>query len=378
MSRVSFIVISDIHLGHNNTPTQHIVNNLKTYIFQYSHVDYIFIAGDMFDRLLDFSLPFVYDIISFAYELIRFCKKNDIKIRILEGTPSHDWQQSKMFDEINRSLKEPCDLIYISKLDVLEETDISVLYVPDEWASETKILESDVLDALKRKNRSKVDLAIMHGCFNYQDPSNYIKNKFREEFFMPIVEHYIFVGHFHTHTFYMNKIIAQGSFDRLAHGEEEPKGFIYSEIDLMNPELDTWQFIINKGSQIYKTIKVTQNETIESLTKKIVKYQKGSYIRLLINPQHPLNQIFDQLKLKFLDYFLTRKINDTLRHEDNRVTHIVQDTSREVISLTLQNLGSKLIDEINSKGYDFTDKQWQYLRSLIEERIERKKPCTLC
>ena len=49
------VVLSDIHLGHPNTPTVEIIKNLNLAFpdnVEANSIDLIFIAGDVFDRLM--------------------------------------------------------------------------------------------------------------------------------------------------------------------------------------------------------------------------------------------------------------------------------------------------------------------------------------
>ena len=78
---------------------------------------------------------------------------------------------------------------------------------------------------------TKVDYAVMHGQFDYQLPKHITgMPRHDSQKYLDIVKHYIFIGHIHTHSVY-DRIIAQGSFDRLTHGQEEPKGYVVSIVD---------------------------------------------------------------------------------------------------------------------------------------------------
>jgi DNA repair exonuclease SbcCD nuclease subunit len=61
MTKLKYLVLSDIHLGSKNNTTAEIINNLDIFFKNYtqdgefSELDIIFIAGDLFDRLLDMN-----------------------------------------------------------------------------------------------------------------------------------------------------------------------------------------------------------------------------------------------------------------------------------------------------------------------------------
>lgn len=373
MEKISYLVVSDIHLGHPNTPTDHIVHNLKKELFAHKELDYLFIAGDMFHRLLDFNNEDVYSIVSFIYDLTQFCYSTQTKLRILEGTPSHDWQQSKIFVEINQAQKYPCNLKYFTSLDIEIDDDLTILYVPDEWAPDEQTLEDEINLKLSQYHLKEVDIAIMHGAFSYQDPENYVKNKFRESYFMSIVKHFIHVGHFHSHSYYMNKIIAQGSFDRLAHGEEEDKGYVIATIYKDDLEKDSWSFISNKNSYVYKTLDLSSRETIESLRKKIAKYPKGSYIRLRMKADHPLNEIYDQIKVLFLDYNIRRKIESSNSTDKKELTYIEDESEFVFETITLENITQRLRKQIEMKSYNFSENDWSLYDKTMQEFCSKEK-----
>ena len=52
---IKYLVFSDVHFGHDKTPTEFIINNLNNLLSNYvdrKDIKAIFIAGDLFDRLL--------------------------------------------------------------------------------------------------------------------------------------------------------------------------------------------------------------------------------------------------------------------------------------------------------------------------------------
>ena len=113
--KISYLVLSDIHLGHNINTTENIINNLQLYFKdnykEFSKLDMICIAGDVFDKLLvSSSIDFILST-EWLTELIVFCKQHDIILRILEGTPSHDRNQSKVITSIIKKLNMRIDTL---------------------------------------------------------------------------------------------------------------------------------------------------------------------------------------------------------------------------------------------------------------------------
>ncbi|MEM5877902.1 MAG: hypothetical protein QXF12_03405 [Candidatus Aenigmatarchaeota archaeon] len=305
---MKYLVVSDIHLGHNKTKTEHIIKNLKKHVFNDSNkdVDVIFIAGDLFDRLLDLNEEDVILIMDFLKYMLAYCSLNDILLRVLEGTPSHDWFQPRIILNINNMLSKKADLKYIRTIDIeyIERIKKYVLYIPDEWSNDHNELENQIKELLVKNSITNVDIAILHGQFKYQILNKKYKGfYFKEEYFLNLVKGYIHVGHYHTHSSF-DRIIAQGSFDRLSHGEEEPKGYV-KVID------DKWYFIENPDSYKYVTIDLDKIKSIDELDKKIRKLPKNSYIRFKTSSKTKYD--INELKIRYIDYNISKKdINETI------------------------------------------------------------------
>jgi hypothetical protein len=247
--------VSDIHLGHPRTNTFHIVANLKAAFpdnAETGSLDIIFLAGDVFDRLLTLPQEEVEEIQSWVSYMLMICRKHDILLRILEGTPSHDWKQSRQFVNINNGFDTPAKLKFIETLSIEtihELGGFTVLYVPDEWNADAHTTWLQVNELLKLNGLDKVDVACMHGSFDYQLPIDSVKNH-NSDWYQSIVKHFITIGHVHIRS-QRGKILAQGSFDRLSHGEEAPKGHYRMKI---TPKGDHFTFIENTGAKLYKTV----------------------------------------------------------------------------------------------------------------------------
>jgi DNA repair exonuclease SbcCD nuclease subunit len=284
--------ISDIHLGHKNNPTEEIIANLRLAFpdnAQTAELDFIFIVGDVFDGLLNMSDPVVWEIKAWVYSFLRIAKKHDIAVRIVKGTPSHDWDQSLIFQNVNTLANIGADLKYFSDLHIEHEQahDITCLFVPDECEATTEKTLSRVKQLLKEKGLDKVDYALMHGQFEYQLPSHVKAQKHDSSEYLSLVRHLIFIGHVHKPSHY-ERIIAQGSFDRLKHNEEEAKG--HYRVVVIGDEYEC-TFVENKGAKIFKTIDCTGTSIAELLERVhgIVKDAKeGSYFRIEARYDHPI------------------------------------------------------------------------------------------
>lgn len=361
--KVKYAVTSDNHLGHLKTPTSHIINSFKTSILttQNKDLDVLFIAGDLFDRLLDLNSKEVHSIIEFFNYLLSYCYSNNILLRVLEGTPSHDWQQSSILVKLNDIRTNKCDLKYHKVLDVeyIERIGKYVLYIPDEWTNCHDELESQIKEKLNKYSISRVDIAIMHGQFKYQlAGKKYNGFHFKEEYFLNLVRGYIHVGHYHMFSKF-DRIIAGGSLERLSHGDEVAKGYVIVEDD-------KYSFVENKNAYTYVTLNITNATTLDRLDKLIGRYPVNSYIRLLLNKEHEFNIGFNEIKLRYLDYHMKKIIKENIS-EINNITYILDEEELEISdSFTIDSdIYSLLQNNIRTK-YELSDSENLKLLNYIE------------
>ena len=131
------LTLRDIHFGHQSNKTSYILESFKIYFIEnhelLKHLDYIFINGDLFEKLLltnsnEYNMVFLWLI-----NLVEYCETHNIKLRLLEGTPSHDNEQGKTMFEAILKLKPTVNFKYIKEIEIenIEEFDINILYVPD-------------------------------------------------------------------------------------------------------------------------------------------------------------------------------------------------------------------------------------------------------
>lgn len=350
---MKYLVCSDIHLGHPRTPTKHIIQSFKTHILSKSNSDIqvLFISGDLFDRLLDLNSIEVHYIIEFFNYLLTYCYTNNIQLRVLEGTPSHDWNQSSILLKLNDIRTNKCDLAYHKELTIEYVSSIQkyVLYIPDEWTSSHQSLELQIKSKLDSLNISNVDIAVLHGQFKYQLAiKSHNAFYFKEEYFLSLVKGYIHIGHYHMFST-LDRIIANGSLERLAHGEESPKGYVIVQDN-------SYLFKENTDAYTYTTINITKSTTLEKLDATISKYPVDSYIRLLFSSSdHSLAIIYSELKLRYLDYNLKKVLKNQVL-EDTTVSYILSDSDLDYSSVhSLEgNIHETLLSTLLSK-YSFSD-----------------------
>lgn len=308
---INIAVVSDIHLFHRKTPTVEIIDNLNKYLTNdsvFTELDILFFAGDVFDDICHFDDTDIANVEFWVARTLQLACKHKVKVRVLEGTPSHDRRQSQVFLTVNEILSKDnptqwsVDVKYITKLEIenIPDWNLNVLYIPDEWRNDVKTTHSEVLTLLESSGLKTVDIGIVHGMFDYQCPEiTKTSMKHSTENYLEIVKGPIWVGHVHKYS-NNERIYAQGSFDRLAQGEEDDKGYLRCKLfkDLQYE----MSFIINKDAKTYKTIKCVSGD-IEKDLKKIdtilSKTKEGSYIRIETRPAMAISQALNTLKTSY-------------------------------------------------------------------------------
>lgn len=366
--------LSDIHLGHSNTSTSSIIRNLDNNFIahpEFKDLDIIFIAGDLFDRLLAHDDPNRPEIYLWFVRLCEACAKHDIMVRILEGTPSHDWKQSEILPTIHLISKLPINLVYVKTLSVeyIETIDSWVLYIPDEWRTTSEETLNEARELLKAKGLSKVDFCVMHGCFEYQLPKAARSvSTHSEEAYLDMVKHLIFIGHHHTHTRY-ERIVAQGSFDRLRHGEEEAKGFVIANVDTEANTREVY-FIENKDARVYKTIDCTYlsaESIIEKLKTEILSLPNNSAVRIVAEKN---NEIFSDMsplvRLAPTIIWSTQKLKE--QDDEDLVDAVTAaDQVYKAVSVTADNIVSLMMDrpKFSQATLTIQENAIRHLRDLL-------------
>lgn len=221
-------VTGDNHLGHPTTATSNILHAILDIVpddASYNHVDLLVFNGDLFDNPMMLKSEYRNEIILSFITLLKRCKKFNIAVRVLEGTPSHDYKQSQILEELNSAIG--VDLKYIDTLSIekIESNGLSFLWVPDEWSSSANTTLNEVKELLTASELTMVDYAFMHGYFAYQLPEIASEDAHDIEAYEAIVRYNIFINHVHVFS-QKGKVTAPGSIERLAHGEESDKGYV--------------------------------------------------------------------------------------------------------------------------------------------------------
>jgi hypothetical protein len=281
--------VSDIHLCHSRVSSKNILKSLKAAFpdnRETGALDAIFIGGDLFDQVAHLSDADVQAIELWMADLLSVCKRWNIILRVLEGTPSHDRGQSVLFETINTITGIQADCKYVDTLSIerMESLGLDVLYVPDEWRMDPEDTWQDVQAVLLQHGLDSVDYAIMHGMFEFQLPTNVVLPCHDSERYQSIVKRYISMGHHHAARFH-GRIFAQGSLDRLAHGEEGAKGHVrVTDYGCKDHAGDEIVFVENPHATRFVTYEgeALSDERVEETLKEAGSLPPGSHVRFTV------------------------------------------------------------------------------------------------
>jgi hypothetical protein len=305
---IRIIFGTDFHFGSKRTPSFTTLKSVKAAwpdSPEMAKHDIFFIGGDWMDRLLNLADRDVYEAQEAAIHILKVCKKYNIKLRIVEGTCSHDRRQSIMFTEFNERLEIGCDLKYFQDLAIefIDDLNLSVLYLPDEWHHDSNETLRQAQELIKANGLTKVDIAIVHGGFKYQFPLE-LPSLHDEVAWSELVNYAILSGHIHEHSRCL-KVICGGSFNRNNHDEDSRKGHI--KLEIAKGRVQRVDFVENHFAKIYKTINIydLDIQDVLSLVEQFGKLPDGSAIRLEYRDPDPIKAIREVLDAVYPKYIFT-------------------------------------------------------------------------
>jgi len=362
---INYLLISDIHLGHNINKTEDIIANLdiffSTYHDKIKDVDYIFIAGDVFDRLLSNGSRESILIYGWLSRLLTYSRKYGIKLRILEGTPSHDRKQVKQFIETVSPLElKDVDFKYFDRLDIEidEETGLSILYIPDEWRPTAKEVYDDVKEKLKEYNLEKVDVVVMHGAFKYQIPGIESEAFHDMDDYLSITNYTVNCGHVHDMSQY-DRILVPGSFDRLTHADEgQTKGGYL--VTLIPENKFKYDILINKHALCFKTIYYTDMEELKKELEDLNKKHRKCHVRIIVTDNVSLTDTIRELSYNYQNLVIKTQSETKKKEQENKTKKI----ERKIITLDKNTLRDLVLEEIKEKDIDPS------ITSLLMDELE--------
>lgn len=363
MTNIKYAVFGDVHLMHDRTPTAEIIKNFEEVFNGYkpgplSQCNIIFNAGDLFDQIRDADDSDFLLSCAWINRFMLYCQQFNIKLRFLKGTPSHDGSQQEIARILSNNFPT-LDFKYVDDIHIeyMPDLNIHVLYVPDECRINNRLIYEDVKQLMIEKGIHKVDIAIMHGAFAFQINFHSSTNRLHfEDDYLNIVKHFINIAHIHTPRVY-ERILGQGSFSRLSHGEEEDKGLMVMDIDTADPSKDRFTFIKNKGAKKYVTVRLTNNDEQKSwdrLNASVERLPAASYVRVLCKVDHPFYSGFNELRSKFSHLNMTKDKLDKKLVQQSENAFLLDENSYIPLQIDRNNIVDLIMERLDT-GYNVNE-----------------------
>lgn len=285
-------IIADIHAGafDGKILYDELMKGFIKYIKSIQPLDFVIIAGDLFDTKISLNSDHTKYIFSFLKSLMTICVEKNTKLRIIKGTESHDNQQLQVLNYLTGS---NCDIRIISHVESEQLfEDMKVLYIPEEYMKDKDEFYKDYMD-------DNYDMIFGHGlvdevafCAKKQESEVTMSKApiFQTKKLLSICKGPIFFGHIHKPQNIQDRMFYVGSYSRWVFGEEEPKGFMSV---VYTPETGAFEteFIKNKHCRTYDTITVgydsnlyntDQNESMKQILS-LVEMSNADKLRIIFN-----------------------------------------------------------------------------------------------
>lgn len=316
-----------------------------------TYIDSIMLAGDVFDSICLLPDNNASEAQLWIGGLLERCWRYNVVLFVLEGTPGHDRGQSKLFETLN-GLRPPdkrAELHYIEDLRIVKSMGMNILFVPDEYRSDPMDTWECVLEELSRHGLEQVDMAIMHGFFDYQVPAGLTLPCHDSTNYQNIVKHFISINHWHIHSSF-GKIIAPGSPERLRHGEEGAKGIVKCEIHLDDPSLSKATFVESKNTTFFKKIRVqgiTLEQASDHVLEQIADCEPGSHFRVDSAEIEGMSGVVSAFKRKYPMFIWDFKQVKAKKTDVDVADELLNSTEYNTYVINESNIQDLLITELN-------------------------------
>lgn len=354
------VCIGDIHV--DAVPNEKLFEELSNYFIRYirkykDSIDMIAILGDYWDKKIPLNSESAIRGIKFMNNLVSLCEKNDILIRVIKGTKTHDNNQLENFRYLEKKTKFRFKII--NTVEEEEIDGVSFLYVPEEYMND----QDSYYQEYKEK---KYDVMLGHGtwdicAFQNQiiESERYISGSpvFKYPEWEDVIKYNIIFGHIHTKQRH-KKLYYTGSYSRWIFGEEKSKGFIDLTLNLED-ETSNVRFITNKDATEYLTINLSdidsEDDTVESRIEgfnKLVSENPDKRYRVRIDKE--------DLEVSDLDV-----LKEYINNENNNL--------KDSIKLELKSVSDSIKDK-EEENYDFLGND---IDTNIKKFIEFKEGVSL-
>lgn len=253
--RYNIVSIADIHWGAMDPDEMY--NNLQyflDFIKMRGDIDMVVICGDYFDYRLTLNSKAALKALRWFDELYNTCINSGVKrLRMIRGTKEHDNDQLEAIHP--RETGEFFKKFYVT---TTEETlpGLNCIYCPDETLNlhEYEKLYMDQMMSIH-------DIGFFHGNFDIKLPKLVINQNLESEipsiiyfkdYWSKFINGPMIAGHWHIFTD-SDPLIYIGSYDRWIFGEEEDKGFLFTQYNTEDHSY-YWKHIVNPFAKKYESI----------------------------------------------------------------------------------------------------------------------------
>lgn len=343
---------SDWHFFHRNVATKDTIDAIRKYLIpRIKDVSYFFLPGDVFHTVASLNSDDVAAVISLIVDIFTECYTHNVIFRVIRGTFSHDNHQNRLFLSIHKKLKIPVDFKLVENIDIEKfDSGINVLYLPDNLPFNSK---NDVFDHIRMlftaNNIKRVDYVVMHGEFEHAGfigPKHH--NAYTYDDFKNICDGLILSGHIHKPQQYRN-IIYAGSINRLAHNEEEAKGFWIIRGKKA-------EFIENEDATRFITVDYRKDDDLNDILNKhkslcdAIPNQQG-FIRVLITNTHIKQALFKYHTVTFPHILLTFKRTAASSENTQKIEDRLKLKGNSILTTpSLKNITLLVCEHLNLKG----------------------------
>ena len=272
--------IADLHFSAYNPKEQYdtLTEQFTKVIMNYPKLDYILIAGDIYDHKLMGNSDGLLYASMFVNDLVYIAKMKGSTIIMIHGTFSHDADQLKNFYHYLND--KELDMRIITSIQMITVKGARMLCIPELYGIDESIYNEYL------HYSGYYDFAFLHGTFEGAVYGNNVGNGRLFTFHdFDMCRGFMVGGHVHTPGCHKGYFYYTGSPYRWKFGEEEEKGFLTTILDL-----DTYRHYVQ-----FNPIKCRTYITIDMET--LISNDPKDIINYINNLQ--INQGIDFLKVKF-------------------------------------------------------------------------------
>jgi len=361
INELKVVIITDLHFDVPSVPVEVLIKHLNKWLHENREIikeaDLFIINGDVFHRAVTLMNSNIIDIVNWMVDLLTICKRYNLIVRILDGTCSHDYHQSKIFNPLFKALELP-NAKFISDITVENISGFDIGWIPDNKGTANSV-KRQLINAMSMKNVTMLDLLNIHSAFAFNLPPQALsKNTLDEESFTELVTGVILNGHIHTPMKYKDKIITIGSFGTYNHGEEVDKGGLLLTLFKKDNETTyTSKFLKNQNVTVFKTINLSSKRydtipkavtRINNVIAPLLRDREYINVRLILQPNHPL--LLTKSTAVLPDGLINWKFERVKdKNKDIRVDDLNGEIEEEHMTITRSNIIEVLNDFSNSR-----------------------------